>query len=113
MFGVFSLWLFGVMTYLFPRLLDRPWHSRALCEWHYWLSAGGILVMASDLILAGLFQGYAWAALLPWEESLAISRPFWIVRVFAGLAMFAGVGCFAVNLWLTWKSTNEGAPSVA
>ena len=28
MFGVFTLWLFGMMTYLFPRLLHRPWYSR-------------------------------------------------------------------------------------
>lgn len=117
MFGVFSLWLFGVMTYLFPRLLGGPWYSHELCEWHYWLSAGGILVMASDLILAGLFQGYAWAALLPWEDSIIISRPFWIVRLVAGLAMAAGLVCFIANLYLTWRSLKQNlvgqAPEVA
>ncbi|MBD3671992.1 MAG: cbb3-type cytochrome c oxidase subunit I [Planctomycetaceae bacterium] len=103
MFGVFSMWIFGVMTYLFPRLLGVAWYSKRLCQWHYWLSAGGILVMATDLILGGIFQGYSWAALFPWEESIAISIPFWMVRVVAGLAMFLGLFCFLFNLLMTWR----------
>ena len=46
--------------------------------------------MAVDLILAGVFQGYYWASLQPWEVSVDGSQPFWILRVFAGLAMIAG-----------------------
>lgn len=103
MFGVFSMWLFGIMTYLFPRLLNRPWYSRKLCEYHYWLSAAGVLVMATDLILCGVFQGYWWASLQPWEVSVDGSQPFWMTRVFAGLAMFGGLLCFLYNLYMTWK----------
>ena len=58
MFGVFSMWIFGFMTYLFPQLWGRPWASRRLCEWHYWLSAAGVFIMFLDLALAGIFQGY-------------------------------------------------------
>ena len=54
--------------------------------------------MSADLVLAGIFQGYWWAALLPWDVSIAGSRPFWIVRLFAGLAMAAGLVCFLVNI---------------
>ena len=57
MFGVFAMWLLGVMTYLIPRLLKTPWYSQQLLEWHYWLSAMGILVMSADLIVLGVFQG--------------------------------------------------------
>src|SRR5262249_22863564 len=63
MFGVFGFWILGAMTYLFPRLLGRPWWSRGLCEWHYWLSATGMLVMFVDLVFAGIFQGFSWASL--------------------------------------------------
>src|SRR6185369_279026 len=107
MFGVFSLWLFGVMTYLFPRLYGREWYSRKLCEWHYWLSAVGLFVMFLDLTLAGIFPGYFWASLQPWEVSVDGSQPFWHVRVVAGLAMFGGLLCFLYNLWMTWR----GAPA--
>ena len=113
MFGVFSMWLFGIMTYFFPRLMDRPWYSHRLCEWHFWLSAGGVLVMFFDLGLAGVFQGYYWAALMPWDESVAGSQPFWITRVFAGLFMFAGLLVFLYNLWMTWRSAAERAPQAS
>lgn len=103
MFGVFTMWLMGIMTYLFPRLLHRPWYSRALCEWHYWLSVSGIVVMFLDLTLAGILQGYWWGSLQSWEVSVDYSQPFWIVRVFAGLSMLGGQLCFVYNLYRTWK----------
>jgi len=111
MFGVFSLWLFGIMTYLFPRLIGRPWYSQKLCEAHFWLSSVGVFVMVGDLTLAGVFQGYYWASLQPWEASLVGSQPFWITRVFAGLAMFAGLLCFLYNLAMTWKLKREETPA--
>ena len=69
MFGVFSMWQLGVMIYLVPRILKTEWYSTQWLEWHYWASAGGLTVMAGDLILCGLFQGWSWAALHPWEDS--------------------------------------------
>ena len=103
MFGVFSLWLFGVMTYLFPRLLQREWYSRQLCEWHYWLSTTGIVLMFGDLTLAGIFQGYYWSSLQSWDVSVDGSQPFWIVRLFAGLGIIAGQLCFFYNIYRTYR----------
>ena len=113
MFGVFSLWLFGIMTYLFPRLYGRPWYSRNLCEWHYWLSSVGLFVMFLDLTLAGVFQGYFWASLQPWEVSVDGSQAFWQVRAVAGLAMFAGLLCFLYNLCMTIRGATEPEPTVS
>jgi len=101
MFGVFSQWLFGMMTYLLPRIWGRDWASRRLMEYHFWLSAVGVFVMFLDLTMAGIFQGYFWSSLQPWEASTEGSFPFWAVRVFAGLAMFGGFCCFLTNIWLT------------
>lgn len=110
MFGVFSMWIFGFMTYLIPQLLGRSWYSYRLCEWHFWLSAVGVFVMFLDLGLAGVFQGYYWASLQPWEESVTGSQPFWITRIFAGLAMFAGFLCFVHNLLITAWTVPATAP---
>ncbi len=110
MFGVFSMWLQGIMTYLFPRLFHHEWYSKKLCEWHYWLSAVGLLVMATDLTLAGVFQGYWWASLQPWEVSVEGSFPFWIVRIYAGLAMFTGQIIFVYNIYKTWQLSRQQAP---
>jgi len=109
MFGVFSMWFFGMMTYLWPRLLKQSWYSRALCEWHFWLSAAGITVMFIDLTLAGVFQGYYWASLQPWEASIDGSYPFWVTRLFAGLTIIAGQLAFVFNLWKTWRLSRSHA----
>lgn len=109
MFGVFSMWLLGIMTYLFPRLLKQEWYSRKLCEWHYWLSAVGLIIMAGDLTLAGVFQGYWWASLQPWEVSVEGSAPFWVVRIYAGLAMFIGQILFLYNIYMTWQLSRQQA----
>lgn len=107
MFGVFSLWIFGVMTYLIPRLAGRPWWSSELLEWHYWLSAGGIVIMFIDLTLAGIFQGFYWSSLQDWQVSVDGSQQFWIVRVFAGLMMFTGLLVFLYNIYRTLIAAPE------
>jgi cytochrome c oxidase cbb3-type subunit 1 len=101
MFGVFSFWIMGTMVYLFPRLLRRPWYSQALLEWHYWLSAIGLIVMFAALTIAGVYQGFSWASLDVWEESLTLSMPFWWTRLLAGLAIITGQVLFVINLVLT------------
>lgn len=113
MFGVFGLWLLGIMTYLFPRLLGVDWYSRRLCEWHFWLSAAGLFVMASDLILVGVFQGYWWGSLQPWDVSIDGSIPFWVLRVFAGMAMFAGQLVFVYNIYKTFQTARVSHASAA
>jgi len=102
MFGVFGMWLLGVMTYLIPRVLKTSWYSQSMLEWHYWLSTVGIVLMAFDLIVLGVFQGLTWAALMPWDVSIDVSIPFWAVRLVAGVLMFAGLLVFLVHIALTW-----------
>jgi cytochrome c oxidase cbb3-type subunit 1 len=63
--------------------------------------------MVVDLILGGLFQGWSWAALQPWEESIRVSLPFWWIRVFAGLAFIAGQVLFFTNVYLTLRSVRK------
>lgn len=113
MFGVFSIWMLGIMTYLFPKLLKHNWYSATLCEWHYWLSAIGIGLMSADLIVAGPFQGLSWASLLPWDVSIDFSIPFWAVRLVAGLMMFIGLLVFFVNIALTWSAARKNPAQVS
>lgn len=101
MFGVFSMWILGTITYLYPRLVGRPWYSYSLCEWHYWLSASAIVIMFLDLTLAGIFQGFYWSSMQPWETSVDGSQPFWIVRLVAGLMMFSGQLVLIYNMYKT------------
>jgi cytochrome c oxidase cbb3-type subunit I len=113
MFGVFIMWQLGAMTYLFPRLLKTPWYSQRLLEWHYWLSAVGIGLMAADLIVLGVFQGLSWGSLFPWEHSLDLSVPFWAVRVFAGSLMITGYLVFLVNVVKTYLAARPAPQEAA
>jgi len=99
MFGVFGFWLLGATTYLWPRVTGRAWYSERLNNWHFWLTAGGTFVMFSDLLVAGLVQGFEWRALSTWEESIVASVPFWAIRTFSGVAIALGQALFAFNLW--------------
>ncbi len=113
MLGVFGFWILGIMTYLFPRLLGAEWYSERLGEYHYWLSAGGMIVMFLDLTFAGIFQGWSWASLQLWEHSIQLSIPFWVVRLFAGLAIIAGQIVFGWNLYKTWQRSRVGSSAMA
>ncbi|MBI5396225.1 MAG: cbb3-type cytochrome c oxidase subunit I [Verrucomicrobia bacterium] len=109
MFGVFGFWILGMITELWPRLVDRPWHSRTLNTWHYWLSMIGTITMFIDLMAAGLVQGFSWRSLQPWEESVVASVPFWLFRSFAGTMIFVGQILFVYNMWRTARAPAPAA----
>lgn len=104
MFGVFSFWIIGMVVYLWPKLVERPWYSEKLNAWNYWLSSIGLLVMFFDLLVAGVMQGYLWINLAPWEQSLIASMAFWHIRSIAGSAIIIGQLLQAYNMWMTAKS---------
>jgi cbb3-type cytochrome oxidase subunit 1 len=66
-----------------------------------------MLVMFLDLMFAGIFQGFSWASLAPWDDSVTISLPFWWVRIVAGLGIIAGQVCFFVNLYKTCQAAQR------
>jgi cytochrome c oxidase cbb3-type subunit 1 len=103
MLGVFGFWILGIMTYLFPRLLGQEWYSTRLADWHFKLTLVGMVAMFATLLIGGVVQGISWGALEPWENSLTASIPYWWVRLFSGLAIIAGQGCFFVNIYKTYR----------
>lgn len=111
MFGVFGIWLYGIVEYLWPKLTGNPWWSVALNRWNYWLATIGTIVMFLDLLVAGVVQGNLWMNLAPWEESLIASMPFWHVRAVAGLAIIAGAMLYAYNMWMTARTKPAAQPA--
>ncbi len=101
MFGVFGFWIFGFFVELWPRAVGRTWaHPRNLTI-HYWLTFVGVIVMVIDLTAGGLVQGFSWANLEPWSNSVIDSMPFWWVRSFSGLMIVAAQAIFFWELWAT------------
>ncbi len=101
MYGVFGFWIMGMFIELWPRCIGRPWATPRLLTAHYWLTFVGIVIMVLDLTAAGLVQGFSWAGLSHWGESVVASMPFWWVRTVAGLIIIAGQGLFLYSMWAT------------
>jgi cytochrome c oxidase cbb3-type subunit 1 len=101
MLGVFAMWLMGIITWMWPRLTGREWHSRALNSWHYWLTVLGVLIMFFDLVAGGLVHGFMFKAMAPWMDIVEALKPFWGVRTFAGAMIVAGQLLWAWNLYKT------------
>lgn len=110
MYGTFTFWLFGVIDWLWPRIVRREWHSNGLRAWHFWLSTVGIGVMFSTLTIAGLVHGFMQKELNPWSDVVAASGPFWWVRTFSGGLILLGFLCMLYNMIRTAK---DGEPYVA
>jgi cytochrome c oxidase cbb3-type subunit I len=101
MFGVFGFWIMGFVVELWPRVLGKPWATPQLLTLHYWLTVIGLALMVIDLTAAGLVQGFSWASLAHWGESVVASMPFWWVRTVAGLMIIAGQGFLFYAMWAT------------
>ena len=101
MFGVFGFWIMGVFIELWPRAVGRPWATPQLLTAHYWMTFIGLVLMVIDLTAAGLVQGFSWASLNHWGESVVASMPFWWTRSIAGLLIITGQGLFFYALWAT------------
>ncbi len=112
MFGVFSFWIIGMMTHLWPKLVGREWFAPIWNHWAYWLTTIGMLVMFVTLVAAGLMQGFLWKELAPWEASVTSSVPFWYARTLSGMMIILGVFLFALNMLLTWMPSRAREPAL-
>jgi cytochrome c oxidase cbb3-type subunit 1 len=107
MYGTFTFWIFGVIDWLWPRIVKREWHSNTLRSWQFWLSTIGVAIMFFDLMIAGLVHGFMQKNLNHWTDILEMSVPFWWVRTFAGGMIVTGLLCALYNMVATLK---QGAP---
>ncbi len=107
MYGTFTFWLFGVIDWLWPRVVKRGWYSDRLRSWQFWLSTIGIAVMFTDLVAAGLIHGFMQRELNPWIDVILAERPFWVVRTFSGGMIIAGLLCLLYNMAMTARAGRE------
>lgn len=104
MFGTFTFWLFGVIDWVWPRIVRRDWYSHSLRSWHFWLSTLGVGIMFFDLMIAGLIAGFMQKGLNDWSDIILASVPFWWVRTFSGALMISGLLCGLYNMWMTARA---------
>ena len=85
------------LLHAWQKMTDAPYHAGAINA-AYWLTTIGIVVMVSDLTLAGLAQGDLWKSGAPWVVSLRASEPYWVIRTLSAIPVTAGFGLLCYGL---------------
>jgi cytochrome c oxidase cbb3-type subunit I/II len=107
----------GMFYWLAPRLWNRPLHSIAAANMHFWLGLVGILLYVSSMWVSGVTQGLMLSATR--EGGTVLSNPNFIdavtstkflmhIRALGGFMFLAG---FLILAWNIWK-TASGAQAV-
>lgn len=107
----------GMFYWLVPRLWNRPLHSTAAANLHFWLGTVGILLYVAAMWASGITQGLMLNATAEdgtilrypnFLETLNAIRPLMLLRVVGGGLYLAG---FLVMAWNIWRSI-RGAQAV-
>ena len=102
----------GMIYWLLPRLWDRPLHSVALANLHFWLGTVGILLYLGAMWASGITQGVMLGATTEggtvlaypnFLDTLNVIRPLMLMRVIGGALYLAGFLLLAYNLWRTLR----------
>jgi len=65
------------------------YNARAL-DWSYWLLFSGVILMVTDLTIAGLVEARLWQSAAPWLDSVRAARPYWFIRTGSAIPIAAG-----------------------
>jgi len=109
MLGFASFAAAGGLIHAWQRI---PWarYNARLLDWAYWLLVVGVVVMVSDLTIAGLVEARLWQSAAPWLESVRAARPYWLVRT---LTVFPiGAGFIALLFGLVTGNRGAGLRAV-
>jgi len=79
----------GGLTHVWQRI---PWarYNPIALEWSYWLLFAGVILMVTDLTIAGLVEARLWQSAAPWLDSVRAAKPYWMVRSGSALPIAAG-----------------------
>ena len=69
-----------------------PWarYNPTMLEWSYWLLVAGVVIMVSDLTIAGLVEARLWQSAAPWMDSVRAAHPYWLIRTHSAIFIAAG-----------------------
>ena len=106
-----------------------PWarYNAQIIGWSFWFLFIGVVMMVTDLTIAGLVEARLWESAAPWLDSVRAARPYWIIRtgsaipiVMGFLALLAGLitgpkggGLKAIEKTIGLEPIKEIAPTLA
>ncbi|MCW8926551.1 MAG: cytochrome-c oxidase, cbb3-type subunit I [Xanthomonadales bacterium] len=110
--GWVAMMTIGSMYCLIPRLIgEKKMYSIKAIDIHFWTSTIGVVMYITSMWIAGVMQGLMWRAFnadgtltYSFIESLAATKPYYVVRLLGGLLFLIGMFFFA---WNTYKTLNS------
>ncbi|MES5813245.1 cytochrome-c oxidase, cbb3-type subunit I [Pseudoxanthomonas sp. Soil82] len=108
----------GSIYSLLPRLLGREqMYSVKAVDLHFWMHTLGVVFYIASMWIAGVMQGLMWRATnddgtltYSFVEALAATYPYYLIRLFGGLLVLAGMFVMAWNLVRTYRAAPAIAP---
>lgn len=79
----------GGLVYAWERTPGVRFNARSINR-AYWSLFAGVVLMVTDLTIAGLVQAQLWQSGAPWLDSVAASRFYWIIRTVSGVLVAGG-----------------------
>ena len=89
MLGFASFAAAGGLIHAWQRI---PWarYNPRMLDWSYWFLFAGVIIMVTDLTIAGLAEAHVWQTAQPWIESVRAARPYWLIRTLSVVPIGAG-----------------------
>ena len=102
----------GSIYALLPRLLGlREMYSTKWIDLHFWLHTIGVVLYIASMWIAGVMQGLMWRATnddgtltYSFVEALNATYPYYLIRLFGGLLVLAGMFVMAWNVLRTYRA---------
>lgn len=96
----------GSLYYLIPRMFNREtMYSTRLINLHFWIATIGVVLYITSMWISGVMQGMMWRAINPdgtlvytHIQSIAASKPLYIIRVLGGVMYLGGMIIMAYNV---------------
>lgn len=116
LYGTFTFFAIAGIYQAVPVMTGKPLWSKSLADWHFGLNLFGSLFFLLSLWIGGFLQGIMWAnwangssyaefhsnlAQMPFLDTIAQMRPWWILRGVGGLIILFANILFAVNIFNT------------
>ncbi len=100
----------GMFYWMIPRLWNKPLHSIALANLHFWIGLVGILLYVGAMWTSGITQGLMLNATTEhgtvltypnFLDTVNVIRPMMLMRVIGGALYLTGWFLMAYNLWMS------------
>ncbi len=109
MLGFASFAALGGLVHVWQRISWVRYHP-GMINLGYWLLLAGVVIMVSDLTIAGLVEASKWKSTAPWIESVRAAKPYWLIRTLTFVPI--GAGFFFVMAGLFTGRRGDGLRTI-